>query len=60
MNSLKIKKTDEHKHKFVDIPDKKVMLTKGKSDSTSGYDLLKRRKCDCGMIETYDIERIRL
>lgn len=42
----------KHHHDFKPTTDQKVLL-RGKGM----YDMLKRRKCSCGKIETYDLVR---
>ena len=46
-----------HVHKFDQKITKKVLLSAG---TKSGFDLLKQRKCKCGAVQTYDLERTKL
>ena len=58
-------KAKEHEHKF-DIPaTQDVLLASYKSvegkmeyQNTTAKDTLKQWKCSCGLIQTYDLERI--
>lgn len=43
-----------HKHKYKPTSDKKVLLSSG---NKTAVDMLKQRKCECGKVETYDLER---
>lgn len=50
----------EHVHTFK-LQEKKVLLSKYSSRRkylhTSGYDIIKQRVCECGLVEAYDLER---
>lgn len=53
-------KTDKlHVHKF-DIPAEQPVLLHDIKGNTTAKDTLKQRKCICGAIETYDLERMKL
>lgn len=58
-----IKKGEEHKHKFEKVETVVALrqyekTAKGlKPGLISARDVLKQRKCECGVIETYDLER---
>lgn len=43
-----------HEHKFETPATQKVLLTSGRR---MAVDILKQRKCACGAVETYDLER---
>lgn len=51
-----MKLTDKkHVHKFEETTEKVMLRKDGKR--ISGYDILQQRKCVCGKLETYDLER---
>lgn len=57
-------KKDAHEHKFTKRVTKKVLLAsfihdegETKYNSTTGADVLKQLKCECGKTLTYDLER---
>lgn len=59
--------SEPHRHKYVALQPKKVLLYKSRNEegkarnvALMGYDLLKQRKCACGKVETYDLERVRV
>ncbi len=47
-------KTEPHIHKYEELVEQKVLLSAG---SKTAQDTLKQRKCKCGKVETYDLER---
>ena len=51
--------THEFKHIETIVPVRRVVTENGKPvrDTISGKDTLKQRKCKCGKLETYDLER---
>lgn len=58
---------EPHKHLFdtlvtTVVPVRGVTIEKGKTirDTMTARDTLKQRKCKCGKIETYDLERKRV
>lgn len=49
-------KKDVHTHKFTKKISKKVLVYREKG-SVSAQDLIKSRKCACGAVMAYDLER---
>jgi len=55
---------EAHEHKFDKLVTQDILLAsykpeegKMKYQATTGKDTLKQRKCSCGLVETYDLER---
>lgn len=55
---------DKHEHVFKDttslVPLRRWVFERGRGqvkDLITGKDVLKQRKCKCGAVETYDLER---
>ena len=46
-----------HKHDFK-LTEKKILLRDGGGVITAKH-ILKQRKCKCGKVETYDLERVK-
>ena len=65
--SILVKKLEPHKHKFTEPFETVEVLRKyikedGKmvKDTMTGKDTLRHRRCACGAVETYDLERKKL